>query len=231
MKIREGRPPDGSTRRAVGLGVQQARRQWGRVPGDRGSDECDGERRRSPAAESDDEQRDRQCRVAKSRDVLAQPRRHEIRDRDRDGVRGQEVPHDACALHPPSGNEAERTEADRHRCFGDGKRIAACAGEQPQEHELGCAGGSKGERGDSNVPRRAPARQGNAGEHDHQDHERERARRQREQGQHGEAPAVARLQGPQRQQCKRESERERKPCRDQEPGPDDRKAAARPTGA
>ena len=190
------------------------------------------ERRRSPAAESDDEQRDRQCRVAKSRDVLAQPRRHEIGDRDRDGVRGQEVPQNACALHPPRGSEAEDAEAERHGRLGGGKRIAACAGEQPQEHELGCAGG---EQGRARGQQRSAAGSGETGQ-------RRRARPSRSTSARGLAASVSRVSTAKRQRwpdckahsassAKRESERERKPCRDQEAGPHDRKAAARPAGA
>ena len=65
-------------------------------------------------------------------------------------------------------------------------------------------------------------------EEDREQQERERAGGDRQHGQHAEMPALAGLEGPEREQPEREPERERERRRDHEPGPDDRERPARP---
>ena len=186
------------------------------------------EGQRAPAPEREDEHGERNRREAQPLDVPADIRRDEIRRDARGEVDGKDEPQHAGALDPPGEDEPENAEHDARRRLRQRERKAAAARKQPPEDELEQPGEPDAEERNPVPPERGALRERHAGDHDHEQQERERARREGQRRERGEAPAGSRLERPDRQQRERDPERERKRRGEDDPGPDDGEAPARP---
>ena len=96
------------------------------------------------------------------------------------------------------------------------------------EQELGHPDARDDQRGREHSPATVLHAERDACEEDREQKERQRARGGRQDGEDAEAPALARLERPDREQAERDAEGERERRRDDEAGPDDCERPARP---
>src|SRR6185436_8591734 len=121
----------------------------------------------------------------------------------------------------PGQRRAESAEEQDGAQLEERERVVATVREGAREQELSHPDAHDDQRGREHSPATVLHAERDACEEDREQQERKRAGGGRQDRKDAEAPALARLERPDREQAERDAEGERERCGDDEAGPDD----------
>ena len=154
----------------------------GDVPRQRECGDDDRDLDGTPATQREDEQGERKSQEAEPRDVVAEPGRHDVEDRDRDRVRHEDEAQHARSLQSDRAGDPDPAEDERRSCLARGEAERTAEREEPQQHNLGRRGEHEPESRHCASAQRRATRDGDPDQHDAEQDERNGARREHEQG-------------------------------------------------